>query len=811
MFRKLSLVAAIAVLLSLPAFAQTKLSQINNGGTVNIATDQIVGVRSGTTDELLTLGALAGLANAPAVSLTGNTLNSAITTSSLTTVGTIGTGVWQGTPLANTYITQLVGNTLTNTDWCTSNGTIINCNTAPPPTTSAAVIALFTGCSGTQYLGADGACHNAGGGSGTVTSVTFTGDGVVLSSTPSSAVMTNGTLIAALANQTANTVLGALTATTPSDLAVPSCSAAGNALKWTSGIGFGCSTGFGTGSVTSVATNNGLAGGTITTTGTIGLASVSNNNVLCNNSGSSAVPIATNCTITGTGNMVMASAPVISLASGSLASTQAESDTSTYIATDGFVAGITNLASLTNAIALAVVGTINTGVWNGTPITDTYILNSSMTIGGQLTRLGSSTQNQGNGAKIQLSSGGTTTNHCMQYDANGNAVDSGSACSGGSGTLTSVTFTGDGVVLSSTPSAAVTTTGTLTAALASAGANTVLGNFSGSTAVPTYGTADSVNALLGITSITPQGRLTLSSIAPVMNADATAQTTVYYLPYTGNIIPVYDGTQFTNLPLGSSGISLTLNTTNMPGSEVFDVYEVNVSRTPTLCAMYWGGNTSRSTTAGGNSGTADASIVQINGLWVNHGAIATSNCYNNTTSYTISANKGTYLGTIYTTANGQTGMTFKPSAASGGSNNILGVYNAYNRILVNSLERDSTASWTYGTATWRAANNSNSNRISFVDGLQQSHINAIYQCGITSGTPGVVFAATGSVLDSTSAAVIMQAFTGEALGGSLFSSTENFYPQLGFHYIQAMEFSTGETSTFTGGGTNQALQINLEM
>lgn len=45
-----------------------------------------------------------------------------------------------------------------------------------------------------------------------------------------------------LASQTANTVLGALTATTPSGLAVPSCSTASSALTWTTGTGFGCNT-----------------------------------------------------------------------------------------------------------------------------------------------------------------------------------------------------------------------------------------------------------------------------------------------------------------------------------------------------------------------------------------------------------------------------------------------------------------------------------------------------------------------------------------------------------------------------------------
>jgi hypothetical protein len=55
------------------------------------------------------------------------------------------------------------------------------------------------------------------------------------------------------------------------------------------------------------------------------------------------------------------------------------------------------------------------------------------------------------------------------------------------GTVTSVTFTGDGTVFSSTPSSAVTTTGTVTAALINQAKNTVLsGPSSGSNAAPTY-------------------------------------------------------------------------------------------------------------------------------------------------------------------------------------------------------------------------------------------------------------------------------------------------------------------------------------
>ena len=62
------------------------------------------------------------------------------------------------------------------------------------------------------------------------------------------------------------------------------------------------------------------------------------------------------------------------------------------------------------------------------------------------------------------------------------------------GTVTSVTFTGDGTVLSNTPSTAVTASGTVTAALATATAGTFLaGPAAGGALAPTYrgiGTTD---------------------------------------------------------------------------------------------------------------------------------------------------------------------------------------------------------------------------------------------------------------------------------------------------------------------------------
>ena len=87
-------------------------------------------------------------------------------------------------------------------------------------------------------------------GAASTASPTFTGTvtiptGSVLN-TPASINLTNGTALpyTALPSLSANQLLGSLTATTPSGQSVPSCSAAGDALSWTSGTGFGCFTGY---------------------------------------------------------------------------------------------------------------------------------------------------------------------------------------------------------------------------------------------------------------------------------------------------------------------------------------------------------------------------------------------------------------------------------------------------------------------------------------------------------------------------------------------------------------------------------------
>ena len=65
---------------------------------------------------------------------------------------------------------------------------------------------------------------------------------------------------------------------------------------------------------------------------------------------------------------------------------------------------------------------------------------------------------QGNGTKVQLSSGTTTTNDCVKFDANGNTVDAGSACGSGGGSV-SVTSTSPSLIITPSPGTGTFTIG----------------------------------------------------------------------------------------------------------------------------------------------------------------------------------------------------------------------------------------------------------------------------------------------------------------------------------------------------------------
>ena len=105
-------------------------------------------------------------------------------------------------------------------------------------------------------------------------------------------------------------------------------------------------------------------------------------------------------------------------------------------------------------------------------------------------------------------------------NSTGPAVNAVNGGGGGTGTVTSVAFVGDGTVLSSTPSAAITTSGNVSASLNTAAGNTVLGNATASTAAPSYGQV--VNGQIANSTIDLTAKVT--NALPIANGGTGSST-----------------------------------------------------------------------------------------------------------------------------------------------------------------------------------------------------------------------------------------------------------------------------------------------
>lgn len=295
----------------------------------------------------------------------------------------------------------------------------------------------------------------------------------------------------------------------------------------------------------------------------------------------------------------------------------------------------------------------------------------------------------------------------------------------------------------------------------------------------------------------PAGRLTLTSGTPVLTSSVTAATTVYYTPYVGNTVHIYDGTSwiaYTFSELSQDLSDSTKSPAATTGDNNYDLFVWNDSGT-VRCTRgpAWSSSTSRGT------GASTTEIERVGGVWVNAEAITNG----------PAAQRGTYVGTIRTNSSNQVDMMVgAPTAAAGGTANVLGVWNMYNRVDVSATSRDSTDSWDYTTATIRAANNSSSNRVTLVRGLDEESVHATYSVPTTQASTGNQRIA-GIGLDSTSA------FADGSTRGNQVDQTSGPVDHharvaglagLGLHYYQALEYSAGSgTTTWLGDNGDATL------
>jgi len=210
----------------------------------------------------------------------------------------------------------------------------------------------------------------------------------------------------------------------------------------------------------------------------------------------------------------------------------------------------------------------------------------------------------------------------------------------------------------------------------------------------------------------PSGYLTLTSGVPVINSDVAAATTIYYTPYNGNLVPLYNGSSF--VPTVFSELSLSLVSSHA-ASNIYDVFVFNNSGVVTLVTgPSWAGGSGGSISAGScarGTGAGGTSLARVNGILTNAVQITARN---GATTYTINANLATYLGSIYMDGtNGQISCY-----TSWGNTRKWGVWNAYNRQQIQ-IKGGQNASYTYASNLWRQANNNSLSSVYLFAGLQE--------------------------------------------------------------------------------------------
>lgn len=296
----------------------------------------------------------------------------------------------------------------------------------------------------------------------------------------------------------------------------------------------------------------------------------------------------------------------------------------------------------------------------------------------------------------------------------------------------------------------------------------------------------------------PQGRATLTTGTPVLSSPVSGATTVFYTPYVGRFVPLYNGTSFVMTDINGELSQATTDSTKSPtacaANSNYDLFvwsdggTFRCTRGPA-----WTSDTAR----GAGAGTTE--LVRVQGVLLNANSITNG----------PAAQRGTYVGTIRT--NGSSQIDYVVGGASaGGTAASIGLWNMYNRVSGTFNVRDSTSSWTYASTTRRSANNSNNNRISMIRGIDEDGVWAFYSV-VADGLSGL-YAQTTIGLDSTSTKAA-DATTGSignvsTVEGSLGCAYSGL-PGLGWHYLQALEFIGGTgTAVYYGGATNNYAHLS---
>lgn len=264
------------------------------------------------------------------------------------------------------------------------------------------------------------------------------------------------------------------------------------------------------------------------------------------------------------------------------------------------------------------------------------------------------------------------------------------------------------------------------------------------------------------------GRLTLTSATPVTKTDVTAATTIYFTPYTGNRVALFDGTNWALYALTERSLALGTLTASLP----YDVFLFNNAGTLTLELLAWSSGTARAT-----------ALVAQDGVLVKTGATTRR-----------------YLGTIRTTSTTTTEDSYL---------NRL-VWNYYNRVRRPARVLESTGTWTYTTASFQQANAAAGNQIAVVVGVAEVLFEGLVQGNARNSSINVTMTVAIGENSTTAQATgcLLQPGTSQVANEYIGASASlRTMPAIGYTTYTWLEKSDATGTTTWAGTAGVATQI----
>lgn len=344
------------------------------------------------------------------------------------------------------------------------------------------------------------------------------------------------------------------------------------------------------------------------------------------------------------------------------------------------------------------------------------------------------------------------------------------------------------------------------------GASKLLGNPTGSAASVSEITLGGGLAFSGtVLSLSilpePQGYLTPSSGIPIIASDVLGATSIFYTPYKGNLIPIYNGTIFVLTPFTELTLGLV---SNHLSSSLYDGFVINDAGTIRLVTgPAWNTITAGSCDRGTGGGTTE--LQRVNGVWTNKNSMTAR--YGATT-VTVAANQGTFVGTLY--IDGTAGQL--TCHRSYGQSRKWGISNAYNRDPIILQMGDPTASWALVPTSWRESRGQTTNFMTLLSCLPEEMYALDFKQNVSvSGSNSSFSANIGIGVNSTTTPSGLNGVWVVAHGATSFSDESGLHaslvqgPTLGINTYNSLEQgpANGGAFTFNGAVANMLMTGTL--